>query len=109
MLGKEVVLDRAVAASRPFEADDITPVVVEGDILGRQGCEDDQRTAAILLLGALDDRAAENPFGVMDAAVETPAAVESVAALFAHSAAGREERYRGSREVAVGEDLIEPG
>ena len=35
--------------------------------------------------------------------------LKSVTAFFAHSAAGREERYRGGREVPLGEDLIEPG
>jgi hypothetical protein len=46
---------------------------------------------------------------VMDAAVETPTAVEPVTAFFAHGAAGREERYGGGREVPLGEDLIESG
>src|SRR5262249_32906531 len=109
MLGQMIVLDRAVAASGAFEANDIAPVVVQRDVRCRKGREYHQRLAAILAFSSLDDSAAENPFRVADAAVETPTAADPISALLAHSAAGRKEGNGGGWDMAVGEDAIEPG
>jgi hypothetical protein len=86
-----VVLDRAVAASSAFEADDIAPVVVKSDVRGRKGGEYHEWLAAIFTFSPLNDGSAQNPFGVADAAVEAPTAADAVSALLTHTATGREK------------------
>ena len=109
MFGQKIVLDRAVAAAGAAQPGDAAPIVVERYVFCRQRREHDDRTAAIFRLGALHHRAAHEPFGMADAAVEAPAAVEPEPARLAHGTAGREKGNRRGRDVAAGEDRIEAG
>src|SRR6516162_3913484 len=104
-----IVFDRAVAASRAFEAYDIAPVVVKSDIRCREGGEYDDGLAAILIFSPLNHGPAQHPFGVADAAVETPSAAHPISALFTHTATGRKEGNGRRWDMPVGEDTIESG
>src|SRR5262245_56042026 len=104
---KTIVLDREVAGARAPEADHASPIVVDGDILGRKGGEHDDRLSAVLGLASFDNSAAEHPFGMPNAAVEPPAPVDPVAVAVAYGAAGRKERDCGRRYVTVLEHLVE--
>src|SRR5262249_32112768 len=92
---KLIVLDREVAGAGASEADNASPIVVDGDVLDREGGEHDDRTAAVLRLASFDNRAAEHPFGVANAAVEAPAAVDAIILPIAYRAAGGKERDCG--------------
>ncbi len=85
------------------------PIVVDGDVLDGEGGEHDDRTSPVLGLASFDHRAAEHPFGVANAAVEPPAAVDPIAVAIARGAAGRKERDCGLRYVSVLEHFLEPG
>src|SRR5262245_48821431 len=58
---KMIVLDREVAGAGASEADHASPIVVDGDVLDREGGEHDDRTSAVLRLASFDNRAAEHP------------------------------------------------
>src|SRR5215813_7404457 len=104
-----IVLDREVAGARAPEADHASPIVVNGDVLDREGGKHDDRTSAVLGLACLDNRAAEHPFGMANAAVEPPAAVDPITLAIAYGAAGRKERDRCRRYASVREHLLQPG
>src|SRR5215813_5465377 len=91
MRGQKIVLDRTVTAAGTAQPGDATPIVVERDVFRRQRREHNDRTAAVFRFRAFDHRAADEPFGMLDAAVETPAAVEAKAAGFAYRVSGREK------------------
>src|SRR5215831_5378225 len=95
-----IVLDREVAGARASKADHASPIVVDGDVLDREGGEHDHRRSAGLALASFDNRAAEHPFRVANAAVEPPAAVDSITVAIAHGTAGLERtRSRPSAPV----------
>src|SRR5262249_25477084 len=103
-----VVVDREVAGARASETDHASPIVVDGDVLDREGGEHDHRRSAGLALASFATRAAEHPFRVANAAVEPPAAVDSITVAIAHGAAGWKERDRGRRYLSVLEYLFQP-
>ncbi len=103
-----IILNRAVAASGSSKADNIFPIVVDGDFRGRKGGEDDEWLAAILAFTSLDNGAADNPFGMPDAAVEAPSAADAVSAGFAHRATGGKEGNGRRRDMSVDKHPIEP-
>src|ERR1700733_9113746 len=108
MLRQVIILNRAIAAARSFKTNDIAPIIIDGHVGRRKRGEYDKRLTVILSLSSLDHGSAENPLGMTDAAVETPAAAHAISAAFARAASGRKERNGGGRDVAAGEYMIEP-